>query len=115
MGVKRKTDLFYPCLEMQLCLMGWNYEQLAAETGMNCTSIRRKLHGNSPMKLSEAKLIRDVIQRAYSPDKKISLDKLFSKQGPAGMYSQDGKEAEKQDADSETEPDSAQERGDTDE
>ncbi len=73
-----KGQYLYPRLEIQLCMMGWNYKQLAQEAKIEYKSLRRKLHGESPLQFEEAERIRDAIWRGCGSDKQIGLDKLFA-------------------------------------
>lgn len=84
--MERKREFLYPRLEVQLCFMRWDYKMLAEKTGINYTSLRRKLRGITPLHLSEAIRIRDVIQTEYGDETRVSLDKLFADQLSTGPY-----------------------------
>ena len=56
---------------VQLYLNGWNYQDLSQKTGISYTSLRRKLSGESPLSVEEAKKIQKVL------DCGLPIDELF--------------------------------------
>ena len=66
-----RNECIYLQVMVQMYLKGWDCKKLCEETGLNYTSIRRKLRGISPLRLDEAKKIQKAL------DCGLSLDALF--------------------------------------
>ena len=56
---------------IQLYLKDWDYQNLSKETGISYTSLRRKLAGESPLSINEAKKIQKALNSG------LPIDKLF--------------------------------------
>lgn len=68
-----RGDCIYMQVMVQMYLKGWDSRMLADQTGMSYQSIRRKLRGQSPLHLEEAKRI----QRALNCG--MSMEELFTR------------------------------------
>lgn len=68
-----KGDCIYLQVMVQMYLKGWDSHRLAEETHMSYTSLRRKLRGTSPLRLEEARGIRQALGCS------MDLDTLFAR------------------------------------
>ena len=65
----------YPCLMAQMYLKGYDSKQLAEAVGLSYVTLRRRLRGESSMKLTEARRIREALNCA------LPLEILFQRRG----------------------------------
>lgn len=63
----------YPRVMAQMYLKGYDNKRLAKEIGLSYITLRRRLRGDTPIKLEEAARIRDVL------DCDMPLEALFQR------------------------------------
>lgn len=69
---KRRGDCIYLQVLVQMYIRGWDSLELSRQTGIAYTSMRRKLRGQSPISLEEARRIQSALNCG------MSLDDLFA-------------------------------------
>ena len=66
-----RGDCVYLQVMVQMYIRGWDSRTLAKNAGMSYTSIRRKLRGEAPLHLEEARRIQQALGCS------MTLDELF--------------------------------------
>ena len=72
MAKKFRGTCVYTQVMIQMCLRGWDNHDLAQKAGLNYTSLRRKLRGETALRLDEARRIQEAL------DCGLPLEELFA-------------------------------------